>query len=127
MMTRFAQLLLLALFLLPLGLTAQSPVGSWKAMIPDAEKEGNMIPMKVDITEDGQYLIDFGADGTVEIKGEYRLEKDQLTIQDKEGSDCMEAGVYKFEVDAKSLTMTRVSDGCANRSGPDGVMKMDRN
>ncbi len=49
-----------------------------------------------------------------------------MTIQDTEGSDCTEQGVYTFKIEGDTLTMTRVSDGCANRGGPDGVMTMQR-
>ncbi len=123
-MTKFNRLMLALLFLLPFSLTAQGPVGAWRFNVPD--NEGNMIPVQVNITDSGTYAVDFGIDGTVEINGKYTVEKDQMTIQDNEGSECTAKGVYKFSVDGNTLTMTRVSDGCENRGGPDGVMKMER-
>ena len=118
------RLFLALMVMLPFGLTAQSPVGAWKMSVPD--QNGKMTPMKVDISADGTYAVDFGADGTVENKGKYTVESGKMTIQDTEGSDCTEQGVYTLKIEGDTLTMTRVSDGCANRGGPDGVMTMQR-
>ena len=85
-----------------------------------------MTPLKVDISENGTYAVDFGADGTVENKGKYTVDGAKMTIQDTEGSDCRGEGVYTFKIEGNTLTMTRVSDPCADRGGPDGVMKMER-
>lgn len=123
-MKTFAQFLLAFLFLMPLGLAAQSPAGSWKLNVPD--KDGNQIPLHVTISDDGTYALDFGGDGTVDTKGKYTIDKDKMTIQDTEGSDCTEAGVYTFKNDGNTMTMTRISDGCANRGGPDGVIAMEK-
>lgn len=82
--------------------------------------------LSVNIQENGTYTLDYGADGTIESKGKYSLDKDQMTIQDTEGSDCNAPGVYSIQVTDKSLIMTRVSEGCANRGGPEGVMKLER-
>jgi len=112
-------------FCLSLGLSAQSEVvGEWKTMVPDGE--GNMIPFHVSIKADNTYLLDFGGDGTVEIKGTYQEKGSQLVIQDGEGSDCTGKGIYTFEVASDSMTMTRVSDECANRGGPEGKIVFSR-
>mgnify|MGYP001332178249 CR=1 FL=1 len=118
------RLLLALMAMLPFGLMAQSPVGNWKLSVPD--ESGNMIPLKVAISEDGTYALDFGADGKIDTKGKYTAEGGKMTIQDTEGSDCTEQGVYSFKIEGDTLTMTRVSDACANRGGPDGVMTMQR-
>jgi len=123
-MTKCNRVLLAAILLFPLGLAAQSPVGTWKLSIPG--EDGKMIPVTANIADNGTYALDFGADGTVETKGKYSMDKDQMTIQDTEGTDCTASGVYTIMVDEKTLTMTRVSDGCPNRGGPEGVMKMER-
>ena len=117
-------LFLTCIVMLPFGLMAQSPVGTWKMSVPD--QNGNMIPLKVNISADGTYAVDFGADGTVENKGKYTVEGEKMTIQDTEGSDCTAQGVYTFKIEGDTLTMTRVSDGCTGRGGPDGVMTMQR-
>ena len=119
-------LLLFFCFSLSSGLFAQSgPVGEWKAMIP-ADDKGNMMPMHVSIKADNTYAIDFGGDGTVEIKGVYSEKDGQLIIQDNEGSECTGKGVYTYEVTADGLTMTKVSDECEGRGGPEGKMVFDR-
>lgn len=118
------RLLFAACALFPLGLMAQSPVGTWKMSVPD--QAGKMTPLTVNISADGTYAVDFGADGTIENKGKYSVEGGKMTIQDTEGSDCTEKGVYTFKIDGNTMTMTRVSDGCANRGGPEGMMKMER-
>ena len=110
--------------MLPFGLMAQSPVGACNMSIPD--ENGKMTPLKVDISADGTYSVDFGADGTVENKGKYTLDGGKMTIQDTEGSDGTEQGVYTLKIEGDTLTMTRVSDGCANRGGQEGVMTMQR-
>ncbi len=124
MKTPLFRLLLAIVVASPLGLSAQSPAGNWKTSVPNAE--GKMMLLQVNIMDNGTYTIDFGADGTVEIKGKYTLDKETMTIQDTEGSDCMESGVYTFKVEGDNLTMTRIKDGCANRGGPEGVMQMER-
>ncbi|MEP7322973.1 MAG: hypothetical protein ABI761_13690 [Saprospiraceae bacterium] len=110
--------------MLPFSLIAQSPIGTWKMSVPD--ENGKMTPLKIYITEDGIYAIDFGADGNIDSKGKYSIEGGKMTIQDTEGSDCSEKGVYTFKIEGDFLTMTRVSDGCTGRGGPEGVMTMQR-
>jgi len=117
-------LFLALMVMLPFGLMAQSPVGTWKMSVPD--ENGNMVPLKVAISEDGTYALDFGADGVIDTKGKYTVEAGKMTIQDTEGSDCTAQGVYTFKIEGDTLTMTRVSDGCTSRGGPEGVMTMQR-
>lgn len=118
------RLFLALLLTLPFGLMAQSPAGTWKMSVPD--ENGKMTPLKVTISEDGTYAIDFGVDGVIDTKGKYSVDSGKMTIQDTEGTDCTEPGVYTFKIEGDTLTMTRVSDGCANRGGPEGVMTMQR-
>ena len=125
-MMQFVRLLFFAVIALsPLGLSAQSPVGSWKLSVPG--QDGKMVPLKVDIADNGTYTLDFGADGAVDSKGKYTVDGDKMTIQDTEGSDCTGQGVYSLKIEGNTMTMTRVSDACANRGGPDGVIKMEKN
>ena len=124
-MTKFSRLLLAIAFVLPMGLAAQTtPAGTWKMTIPD--QDGKDVPVQVVITDSGTYAVDFGVDGKVDISGKYTIDGDKMMIQDDAGSECTAKGVYTFKTDGKSLTMTRVSDECEGRGGPDGVMKMDR-
>ncbi|MBK9489380.1 MAG: hypothetical protein IPO07_11775 [Haliscomenobacter sp.] len=123
-MKPFFRLFSAILLLLPFGLMAQSPVGNWKMSVPDGN--GNMVPLKVTISDQGTYAVDFGADGTIETKGKYTLDGAKMTVQDTEGSDCTGQGVYTFKVEGDTFTMTRVSDPCENRGGPEGVMTMKK-
>ncbi len=123
-MKTLVRFLLAAMILLPFGLMAQSPVGIWKMSVPD--QNGNMVPLTVNLSADGTYAIDFGADGTIENKGIYTREGDKMTIQDTEGTDCTEKGVYTLKIEGDTMTLTRVSDGCPGRGGPEGVMTMQR-
>jgi len=79
-MNPFLRFLTLAVLLSPLSLMAQSPVGSWKLSVPDAT--GTMIPLKVTMSDQGTFTLDFGADGVVETKGKYTLEGTKMTIQE---------------------------------------------
>ncbi len=117
-------LFIACMVMLPFGLMAQSPVGAWKMSIPD--QNGKLTPVKVQIAEDGTYAIDFGADGTIDLKGKYTVEGGKITVQDTEGSDCTAPGVYTLKIEGDTLTMTRLSDGCTSRGGPEGVMTMQR-
>ena len=118
------RLLLACTAMLPFGLLAQSPVGTWKMSVPD--ENGKMTPVQVDLSGDGTYAVDFGADGNTDMKGKYTVEGGKITIQDTEGSDCTAPGVYTLQIGGDTLTMTRVSDGCDGRGGPEGVMTMQR-
>ncbi|MCO6477813.1 MAG: hypothetical protein J5I94_14380 [Phaeodactylibacter sp.] len=115
------------LFCLSANLSAQdSPVGEWKTMVPDREKEGAMMPLHVTIKADNLYWLDFGGDGSVEITGKYVAKGNQMVIEDVEGSDCNGKGIYTFEVTDESMTMARVSDECEGRAGPEGKIVFSR-
>ncbi len=123
-MNPFLRFLMLALLFSPLSLMAQSPVGSWKFSVPD--DNGNMVPLKVTMSEQGTFALDFGVDGVVETKGKYTLEGTKMTIQETEGTECTEIGVYTLKIEGDTLTMTRISDGCPNRGGPEGIIVMKK-
>lgn len=117
-------MILSVLVCLPIGLIAQDITGNWKMSVPD--ENGNMVTIKSTISDDGTYALDWGADGSVEITGKYSSENGQITFWDTSGSQCTAKGVYKWKVDGNTLTMTRVSDGCPDRGGPEGVMTWQR-
>lgn len=123
-MNPFLRFFALALLLSPLSLMAQSPVGSWNMSIPD--QNGNMVTLKVDISDQGTFALDFGADGTIETKGKYTMDGAKMTIQETDGTECTGVGVYTLKVEGDTMTMTRVSDACEGRGGPEGVMVMKK-
>ncbi|WP_373552064.1 hypothetical protein [Haliscomenobacter sp.] len=123
-MNPFLRFLILALLLSPLSLMAQSPVGSWKLPVPDGN--GNMVDLKVEISDQGTYTINVGDDPTTATKGKYTMDGSKMTIQDLEGADCTGVGVYTIKVEGDTMTMTKVSDACTDRSGPEGVMVLKK-
>ena len=123
-MNPFLRFLTLAVLLSPLSLMAQSPVGSWKLPVPDGS--GNMITLKVDISAEGTFTLDVGADGNIETKGKYTMDGAKMSIQETEGTECTGVGVYTIKVEGDTMTMTRVSDACTDRGGPEGVMVLKK-
>ncbi|GJM34345.1 MAG: hypothetical protein DHS20C18_33460 [Saprospiraceae bacterium] len=119
--------LVLLCFALPLSLMAQSShVGDWQTKIP--AEDGTMLALKVSLSADGTFAVDFGNNGTIEINGKYEVSDNQITIQDISGPNSCTTGkgVYKLDVSETTMTMTRISDGCEGRGGPDGVMAWTR-
>ena len=123
-MNPFLRFLTLALLLSPLSLMAQNPVGSWKLPVPDGS--GNMITLKVDISAEGTFTLDVGADGNIETKGKYTMDGAKMSIQETEGTECTGVGVYTIKVEGDTMTMTRISDACTDRGGPEGVMVLKK-
>ena len=123
-MNPFLRFLTLTVLLSPLSLMAQSPVGSWKLPVPDGS--GNMITLKVDISAEGTFTLDVGADGNIETKGKYTMDGAKMTIQETEGTECTGVGVYTLKVEGDTMTMTRISDACTDRGGPEGVMVLKK-
>lgn len=120
-MIRF--LFLSLIFLFPLALSAQSIAGAWMMTVPTDDGGTSMI--KLMIKDNGTFTVDFGNDGSVDINGQYETSGDQITVVelDGDGASCKGVkGVYQFTVDASNFVMTRVSDSCESRGGPEGKM-----
>ena len=120
--------LVLALILaLPLTFFAQSVEGSWKITFPGPD---NTTMDAVLTLTGGNYTVDLGNDGSINVEGTYAIEGDQITVQDTKGDQaCIgdnTAGKYTFTVDDKSFVMTKVNDPCEGRGGPEGKMAFTR-
>jgi len=73
----------------------------------------------------GGFELAFGADGVFTVsqnakavvKGNYVIEKDQITLNDKEGDfACLgQPGKYTWAFDGKNLSFTKVEDECGGR------------
>ena len=127
MMNTAKNLILGLLFCLPFTLLAQNGiVGNWTMQIPD--DQGNLMSLKVMMKENGTYSFDFGAYGTNEIEGKYTIDGNKITIEDTSGPNACpnQKGVYTFVITENTNTMTRVSDPCEGRSGPEGKMVFTR-
>ena len=120
--------LLPLLFCLPFTLFSQAFVGDWTISIPSDDGKTTMTA-HLAIQGDGTYTVDFGEDGQVELHGTYEVSGDQMIIRDKEGGEgCPPGakGVYTYAITDEGMTMTRVSDECGTRGGPDGKMVFSR-
>jgi len=106
---------------LALSVSAQSMIGKWKMEVPT--DEGTAV-IAVNIQDNGTYSLDFGADGAIEINGKYSMSGDTMTFSDD--GECKGTGVYNVKATSTTLTMTRISDECSNRGGPEGVMVAKR-
>lgn len=127
MMNTAKKLLLGLLFCLPFTAMAQHAlVGDWTMQIPD--DQGNAMTLKVTLKENGTYTVDFGADGTGEIEGKYTIDGNKITLEDTGGPNACpnQKGVYTFAITENINTMTRVSDACDGRGGPEGKMVFTR-
>lgn len=115
-------------FLFPIFCSAQtSEVGDWKISFTD--ENGAEVAVKLTLASDGSYTVDFGMDSNIEVKGKYEIDGDEMTIQDTGGANsCGEdkKGIYKVTASADSMTMTRISDECETRGGPEGIMTFTR-
>ena len=124
---RFA-LRLIVLLMVALPFTAFASVditGNWNMTVPN--EDGGTITIQVSIKTDGKYTVDFGVDGQIEVNGEYQLDGSKMTIKDVSGPQaCPQTAVYTVAVSGNTLTMTRVSDPCEGRGGPEGVMAFSR-
>ena len=61
-------------------------------------------------------MVDLGMDDVIDIKGEYTVDGDKITMQDKEGEMmCADKGVYTFTVEGDAMKLERVEDACAGR------------
>ena len=107
---------------LPLSIFAQTVEGDWATKVPT--EDGTMMTIKLSLKA-GNYQVDMGNDGTTEVEGTYTVDGKTITVQDTGGEMACTgegtAGVYTFTVDNASFVMTRVSDGCKGRGGPEGM------
>ena len=117
-------LLSMALLLaIPCALMAQSTVGDWKISFP--AEDGSTVQVKLSVSADNTYQVDFGIDGTVEVSGNMTTSGNEMTIQDVSGELACTGdntkGSYTFAVDGTTMVMTKVSDSCPGRA-PTGEM-----
>jgi hypothetical protein len=112
----------LAALILPALLMAQQPQGTYVTTITEADAPPEMREQLVgtwELTflENNQFTV--ASKGEVVVKGECTIDHDQITFSDKEGRlSCRKAakiGTYKWALDGKTLTFTKVEDTCEGR------------
>ncbi len=115
---KFSKLLLFgALLLLGSSLTAQSMQGSW--LMEGQTEDGTAITNKISFNADGTLTVDFGNDGSIEVRAAYKQEGDKVTIlaPAKEDPCHGTTGVYQVSIDGDVCTVNLVEDGCDMRRG----------
>ena len=105
------------IFCLAFSISAQSWVGKWKMEFTTDE---GILVLTADLKTNGTYTLDLGADGTIEVNGTYTMSDDTMTFSDN--GACQGIGVYKVKATDTTLTLTKISDECTDRTGPDGIM-----
>ncbi|MEO0733643.1 MAG: hypothetical protein AAFZ52_12475 [Bacteroidota bacterium] len=123
--TRFLPLLLL--FVLPCFLGAQDIVGAW-AITSFTDEAGQPFPATITFQGDGNFSVDMGADGKVDIEGTFTLADGIISITDTNAdSPCKGmVGKYRMAVAGDTATATMVSDPCKARGGDGTPMTMKR-
>lgn len=109
-------ILLAFVFLVPLGLSAQSMNGSW--ISEGADEEGNTWKNMVTFGDDGAFTIDFRNDGEVDVVGTFVQEGNTVKVNDSsEESPCYgKTGVYSVQFEGNQVTVTMVEDPCEQRA-----------
>jgi len=122
-MKKHSFLFVLFSFLLPLGMMAQDHVGNWTISFPG--DDGQPTTAILMIAADNSYKVDLGSDDVIDVEGIYKMDGENMMIRDTKGPQACgndQEGVYKLSFEGNQMTMTRVSDACQGRGGPDGVM-----
>ena len=98
-------------FLLAMPLLSSSVQG--QAKFPTGTYSGG--PYEVAFSADGVHTV--SNEGKVVVKGTYVVDKDQISLTDKEGDfACVgQTGTYKWAFDGKNLSFIKVEDACDGR------------
>ena len=100
---------------------AQSVQGDWELNWDDGQGNSGVATLTIKAST---YEVDLNSDGIVDVKGDYSMEGDVMTLQDTEGEQmCSGEATYKAKVKDGKFTMTRISDPCEGRGGPEGVLE----
>jgi hypothetical protein len=121
-------ILLMALLGSSLSLSAQSMEGTWRTQFMDQTEHYIVVIMEA---SDGQYTIDYGDDGQIDLEGRYLLKGQQVTLWDTGGDPqwmcpAEAKGRYHIVSHAESLRLERIEDACPGRGGEDGVIAFVR-
>lgn len=118
------KLTLLFLFLAaPFFLTAQDYLGSWNmaGVAPDGTKVTNTVTMNAD----GTMTVDFGSDGTIEVRSTYSVSDGVVSMTDssKESPCHGMTGKYRLAVSGNTMTAKLIEDPCDARRSDQIVMQ----
>lgn len=71
----------------------------------------------ITLKDNGSYTVNMGAGSTVDVRGRYAVENDQVTFLDEGGNNASSAGeaVYRFAISDGQLTLTAIDEPDENR------------
>ncbi|MBN1985342.1 MAG: hypothetical protein JW761_03505, partial [Prolixibacteraceae bacterium] len=72
-------------------------------------------PVALQFKTDGKVEVDFGADQTIDVVTEYKMDTNAISFIDREGAMCPEPGVYTFENNEDYLAFDLIEDMCNGR------------
>jgi hypothetical protein len=78
-------------------------------------KTGPAGPVSLDFGKEGMVTGDFGADGTIDVTDSFVINRDTVTLTDKEGQMCTGPGRYKIYQTANYLAFDLIDDDCGGR------------
>jgi hypothetical protein len=114
-MKRSSWLVLFSLLLLPLLLKSQSIEGTW--YMEDPTTPGTTELHKVSFLSNGSLHIDYGNNGTLDVRAIYKIKGSQFAVFDiPEDSPCYgQTGIYEFTIKENTATITLLTDPCESR------------
>ena len=72
-------------------------------------------PVALQFKPNGEVEVDFGADQTIDVVTEYKIDNNTIHFIDREGAMCPEPGVYTFEKSEDYLAFDLIEDMCNGR------------
>ncbi len=100
----------------PTFLAGQSLIGKWT--IDVLSHDGGTVAVSASINADGTYSMDFGKDGSIDVKGKYELVGNQITMWDISGELACPSdlkGDYLVYIKGNEMTMSLLEDECVGR------------
>lgn len=72
-------------------------------------------PVSLEFKDNGKVAVDFGVDQNIDVVTDYKIDKNTVSFNDKEGAMCPEPGVYKFIKTDYYLAFDLIDDMCNGR------------
>ena len=118
--------LLVLLFAFPFFVHAQSLVGNWT--IENTGPDGTTMQSLLTFNDDGTMTIDFMNDGRIDVRSDYKVDGNKVTVKDtQEHSDCYGTiGIYEVSFDGNTCSVKPIDDPCDTRRGDGSGIVMTR-
>ncbi|HKI89395.1 MAG TPA: tetratricopeptide repeat protein [Draconibacterium sp.] len=72
-------------------------------------------PVALEFKNNGTVAVDFNDDKNIDVVTDYKIDKNTVSFNDKEGAMCPEPGVYKFVKNDYYLSFDLIDDMCNGR------------